>query len=198
MLCHFNVTLTYIKIVCMTATGETAAGFLTFLTLKKIDSAIARFHNITLESSLPAESIDLSDIPTIEEIHVVTGVPVPIRYLRELLPSSPLNNRMKTSPVFQLLDVRDGQRSKRAIDIVVQVDDMVDASINVHSLGSGVSADYRRRQVRGEGHRGTVFGDTIGCLVLLRPHTVPVQRLPPIVVHVVFAVIRCYDVMFDC
>ncbi|XGW03194.1 hypothetical protein V3C99_014862 [Haemonchus contortus] len=75
MLSHFNVTLCYIKVVCTTATGETATGF---LTLKKINSAIARLHNITLESSLPAESIDLSDIPTIEEMHAVTGGPVPV------------------------------------------------------------------------------------------------------------------------
>uniref|UniRef100_A0A7I4Z0L3 Nucleic-acid-binding protein from transposon X-element n=1 Tax=Haemonchus contortus TaxID=6289 RepID=A0A7I4Z0L3_HAECO len=75
MLYHFNVTLSYIKVVCSTATGETATGF---LTLKKINSAIARLHNITLESSLPAESIDLSDIPTIEEMHAATGGPVPV------------------------------------------------------------------------------------------------------------------------
>uniref|UniRef100_A0A7I4YLN6 Uncharacterized protein n=1 Tax=Haemonchus contortus TaxID=6289 RepID=A0A7I4YLN6_HAECO len=75
MLSHFNVTLSYIKVVCTTATGETATGF---FTLKKINSAIARLHNITLESSLPAESIDLSDIPTIEEMHAATGGPVTV------------------------------------------------------------------------------------------------------------------------
>ncbi|KAK6032502.1 hypothetical protein OSTOST_01313 [Ostertagia ostertagi] len=66
ILAHYNVTINYIniKLICATATAEAATGF---LTLKKIDSAIARLHNITLESSLPAESIDLNDIPTIED-----------------------------------------------------------------------------------------------------------------------------------
>ncbi|KAK6011960.1 hypothetical protein OSTOST_22901 [Ostertagia ostertagi] len=75
ILAHYNITINYIKLICATATAETATGF---LTLKKINSAIARLHNITLESSLPAESIDLNDIPTIEDMHAVTGGPIPI------------------------------------------------------------------------------------------------------------------------
>ncbi|KAK6029667.1 zinc knuckle [Ostertagia ostertagi] len=75
ILAHYNITINYIKLICATATAETATGF---LTLKKINSAIARLHNITLESSLPAESIDHNDIPTVEGMRAVTGGPVPI------------------------------------------------------------------------------------------------------------------------
>ncbi|KAK6058348.1 hypothetical protein COOONC_04082 [Cooperia oncophora] len=69
LLNYYNIKVGCLKFVCTAATGEMATGF---LTLKKINSAIARLHNITLESSLPAETVD---IPTSEELQVLTRDP---------------------------------------------------------------------------------------------------------------------------
>ncbi|PIO64183.1 hypothetical protein TELCIR_14195 [Teladorsagia circumcincta] len=67
---YYTITLAQIKLVCTAATTETAFGF---LNLKKISSAIQRLRNSTSEQLLPAETLDLEDIPTIAEYNAVVS-----------------------------------------------------------------------------------------------------------------------------
>ncbi|KAK6014296.1 hypothetical protein OSTOST_20345 [Ostertagia ostertagi] len=67
---YYTITLAQIKLVCTAATTETAFGF---LNLKKICSAIARLRSSTSEQPVPAETLDLEDIPTIAEYNAVVS-----------------------------------------------------------------------------------------------------------------------------